>query len=76
MQLIVEPRLDGSATQWYAASAPSKLEGLVYGYLADEPGPTITPVPERDPDGLTLLARFDFGCAVKDYRFIYRSTGA
>ena len=76
MQLIVEPRLDGSATQWYAASAPSKVEGLVYGYLADEPGPTITPVPERDPDGLTLLARFDFGCAVKDYRFIYRSTGA
>jgi len=76
MQLIVEPRLDGSATQWYAASAPSKVEGLVYGYLADEPGPTITPVTERDPDGLTLLARFDFGCAVKDYRFIYRSTGA
>jgi len=76
MQLIVEPRLDGSAVQWYAASAPSKLEGLVYGYLADEPGPTITPVPERDPDGLTLLARFDFGCAVKDFRFIYRSSGS
>jgi ATP-dependent protease ClpP protease subunit len=76
MQLIVEPRLDGSATQWYAASAPSKVEGLVYGYLADEPGPTITPVPERDPDGVTLLARFDFGCAVKDYRFIYRSSGS
>jgi ATP-dependent protease ClpP protease subunit len=76
MQLIVEPRLDGSALQWYAASAPSKLEGLVYGYLADEPGPTITPVPERDPDGLTLLARFDFGCAVKDFRFIYRSSGS
>ena len=76
MQLIVEPRLDGSAVQWYAASAPSKVEGLVYGYLADEPGPTITSVPERDPDGLTLLARFDFGCAVKDYRFIYRSSGS
>ena len=76
MQLIVEPRLDGSAVQWYAASAPSKVEGLVYGYLADEPGPTITPVPERDPDGLTLLARFDFGCAVKDFRFIYRSSGS
>lgn len=75
MQLIVEPRLDGSAVQWYAASAPSKVEGIVYGYLADEPGPTITSVPERDPDGLTLLARFDFGCAVKDYRFVYRSSG-
>jgi ATP-dependent protease ClpP protease subunit len=76
MQLIVEPRLDGSAVQWYAASAPSKVEGLVYGYLADEPGPTVTTVPERDPDGVTLLARFDFGCAVKDYRFIYRSSGS
>jgi len=75
MQLIVEPRLDGSAVQWYATSGPSKVEGLVYGYLADEPGPTITSVPERDPDGLTLLARFDFGCAVKDFRFIYRSSG-
>lgn len=76
MQLIVEPRLDGSAAQWYVAAGPSKMDGLVYGYLADEPGPTITPgVTERDPDGLTILARFDFGCAVKDYRFIYRSSG-
>ena len=76
MQLIVEPRLDGSAVQWYAACAPSKVEGLVYGYLADEPGPTIVSVPERDPDGLTLLARFDFGCAVKDFRGFYRSSGS
>lgn len=75
-QLIVEPRLDGSATQWYAATAPSRVESLVYGYLADEPGPTITPVPERDPDGLTLLARFDFGTAIKDYRGWYRSSGS
>jgi ATP-dependent protease ClpP protease subunit len=75
MQLIVEPRLDGSSTQWYAAAGPNRIDGLVYGYLADEPGPTITPVPERDPDGITLLARTDFGCAVKDYRFIYQSSG-
>lgn len=75
MRLIVEPRLDGSATQWYVAAGPGRTDGIVYGYLADEPGPTITQVPERDPDGLTLLARFDFGCAVKDYRFIYRSSG-
>jgi ATP-dependent protease ClpP protease subunit len=75
MQLIVEPRLDGSATQWYAA-ATGQTDGLVYGYLADEPGPSITNVPERDPDGVTLLSRFDFGCAVTDYRFIYRSSGS
>ena len=75
MQLIVEPRLDGSAVQWYAAAGPSKVDGLVFGYLADEPGPSITPVPERDPDGLSILARFDFGAAVMNYRFIYRSSG-
>lgn len=75
MQLIVEPRLDGSATQWYAAVSPSRIEGITYGYLADEPGPAITPILERDPDGLTLLARFDFGCCVKDFRGFYRSSG-
>jgi hypothetical protein len=75
MQLIVEPRLDGSATQWYAAAAPGAVEGIVYGYLAGEEGPTVTTNEKRDPDGVELLARFDFGCAVKDYRFIYRSSG-
>jgi ATP-dependent protease ClpP protease subunit len=75
VELITEPRLDGSATQWYAAAAPRRIDGLVYGYLTDEPGPSITQVPERDPDGLSLLARFDFGAAVKDWRFIYRSSG-
>lgn len=75
MQLIVEPRLDGSAIQWYAAAAPGAVEGIVYGYLAGEEGPTVTTNEKRDPDGVELLARFDFGCAVKDYRFIYRSSG-
>lgn len=75
VQLIVEPRLDGSATQWYAAVAPGAIEGIVYGYLAGEEGPTITTTEERNPDGVELLARFDFGCAVKDFRFIYRSSG-
>lgn len=75
VQLIVEPRLDGSATQWYAAVAPSAVEGIVFGYLAGEEGPTITTTEERNPDGVELLARFDFGCAVKDFRFIYRSSG-
>jgi len=76
MNLIVEPRLDGSATQWYAAAGPTRTPGMVWGYLADEPGPTITSEPERDPDGLKLLARSDFGCAIEDFRFIYRSSGA
>jgi hypothetical protein len=79
LSLIVEPRLDGTGTpsvQWYTAAGPTKTPGMVWGYLADEPGPTITSEPERDPDGLKLLARSDFGCAIEDFRFIYRSSGA
>ncbi len=75
VQLIVEPRLDGSATQWYLAATPGQVEGIVYGYLAGEEGPTIVTNEKRDPDGVELLARFDFGCAVKDFRAFYRSSG-
>jgi hypothetical protein len=75
VQLITEPRLDGSATQWYLACSPTQVEGIVYGYLAGEEGPTIVTNEKRDPDGVEMLARFDFGAAVKDYRFIYRSSG-
>jgi hypothetical protein len=73
MQLIVEPRLDGDAAVWYLAASPGSVEGIVYGYLAGEEGPTVTTTEKRDPDGVELLARFDFGAAVKDYRGFYRS---
>ena len=73
IELIVEPRLDGAASIFYLAAAPTSVEGIVYGYLAGEEGPTVTTTEKRDPDGVELLARFDFGAAVKDYRFITRS---
>jgi hypothetical protein len=73
IELVVEPRLDGTPTVWYLAAAPTSVEGIVYGYLAGEEGPTVTTTEKRDPDGIELLARFDFGCAAKDYRFIARS---
>ncbi len=73
IELIVEPRLDGTPTVWYLAAAPTTVEGIVYGYLAGEEGPTVTTNERRDPDGVELLARFDFGTAVKDFRFIARS---
>jgi hypothetical protein len=74
--LLVEPRLDGSATTWYLATSPGAVEGIVYGYLAGEEGPTVTTTEKRDPDGVELLARFDFGCAVKDYRGFFRAAAA
>jgi len=73
MELIVEPRLDGAADVWYLATSPGAVEGIVYGYLAGEEGPTVTTTEKRDPDGVELLARFDFGAAVKDWRGFYRS---
>ena len=73
MELIVEPRLDGAADVWYLAVSPGAVEGIVYGYLAGEEGPTVTTNEKRDPDGVELLARFDFGAAVKDFRGFYRS---
>jgi hypothetical protein len=73
MELIVEPRLDGAADVFYLATSPGAVEGIVYGYLAGEEGPTVTTTEKRDPDGVELLARFDFGAAVKDFRGFYRS---
>jgi hypothetical protein len=73
MELIVEPRLDGAADVWYLAASPGAVQGIVYGYLAGEEGPTVTTSEKRDPDGIELLARFDFGTAVKDWRGFYRS---
>lgn len=76
VQLIVEPRLDGSATTWYLAASPGAVEGIVFGYLAGEEGPTVTTTEKRDPDGVELLARFDFGAAVKDFRGFFRAAAA
>jgi hypothetical protein len=73
MELIVEPRLDGEADVFYLAASPGSVEGIVYGYLAGEEGPTVTTTEKRDPDGVELQARFDFGAAVKDFRGFYRS---
>jgi hypothetical protein len=33
----------------------------------------VTTSEKRDPDGVELLARFDFGAAIKDFRGFYRS---
>jgi ATP-dependent protease ClpP protease subunit len=75
MQPIIEPRLDGSATQWYLVASPNRIPGIMFGYLEDEPGPNVTSETTRDPDGLKIMARLDFGCAIRDHRAFYRSSG-
>jgi len=77
VQLIVEPRLsDDSTAYWYLTSSPNRVEMITYGYLAGEAGPTITTTEKRDPDGVELLVRMDFGCTLSDYRGFVRSAGA
>lgn len=77
VQLIVEPRLsDNSTAKWYLTSSPNRVEMITYGYLAGEAGPTITTTEKRDPDGVELLVRMDFGCTLSDYRGFVRSAGA
>lgn len=77
VQLIVEPRLsDDSTSVWYLTSAPNRVEMITFGYLAGEAGPTITTTEKRDPDGVELLVRMDFGCTLSDFRGFVRSAGA
>jgi hypothetical protein len=77
VQLIVEPRLsDDSTANWYVTASPTQVEMITYGYLAGEEGPTITTTEERDPDGVELLVRMDFGCTLSDYRGFVRCAGS
>lgn len=76
VQLIVEPRLDDdSQSVWYLTSSPNRVEMISFGYLAGEVGPTITTTEKRDPDGVELLVRVDFGCTLSDFRGFVRADG-
>jgi phage head maturation protease len=76
LQMIVENRLsDDSAAMWYLAADPGRIEMIRFGYLDGEEGPNVTINQERDPDGVQMLVRMDFGCSMLDFRGFYRSTG-
>ena len=77
MEPIVEARLSADSTaMYYLAANPSRIDMLQFGYLAGEGGPTITTTEKRNPDGVEMLVRHDFYCALADHRGFYRSTGA
>ena len=77
VQLIVEPRLsDNSTAKWYLTASPNRIEMIKYGYLAGQAGPFIQTGQLRNPDGVELIVRMDFGCALGDYRGFVRSAGA
>ena len=75
-QIIKENRLAArSATQWYLAANPGTIDMIRFGYLDGQEGPEITLTEKRNPDGLELLVREDFGAHVMDWKGFYRSTG-
>ena len=75
-QIIKENRLAArSATQWYLAANPGAIDMIRFGYLDGQEGPEITLTEKRNPDGLELLVREDFGAHAMDWKGFYRSTG-
>lgn len=74
--LIVEPRLDdNSELAYYVTGSPEQIDMIAHGYLAGEVGPQVETVNERDPDGVCIYARLDFGCTLLNHRGFYKSTG-
>ena len=76
MGLIVEPRLDDDSEQkFYVAANTNQIDMIAVGSLEGEAGPQVETVNERDPDGVTIYARLDFGTTLLNHRGFYRSTG-
>lgn len=75
--LIVEPRLDAnSATAWYIACAPSRIDTIEYAYLSGNEGVYIETEQGFDVDGMKIKARMDFGAGVIDFRGLFKNAGA
>jgi len=76
MGLIVEPRLDDDSEQkFYVTANPNQIDMIAVGSLEGEAGPQVETVNERDPDGVTIYARLDFGTTLLNHRGFFRSTG-
>ena len=77
LELVVDPRLDAvSATAWYLATDPGRVETIQYAYLEDAAGPEVIVREGFEVDGLELKGRLDFGAGVLDWRGLYRANGA
>lgn len=77
LELVVDPRLDAvSATAWYIAADPGRIDTIEYSYLESEQGPQIDMRQGFEVDGLEMKVRLDFGAGVLDYRGLYKNVGA
>jgi len=75
MNLVVEPRLNAvSEKSWYGFS--NMMDSFEYAYLAGEEGLYTEVKQSTDIDGITILARHDFGAGIIDERGMYKNAGA
>lgn len=76
LQFIYEPRIsDVSATAWFGGSNNPAAKHISYAHLNGYEAPTITQVPQADPDGISFACRHFFGAGIDD-RYLIKSTGA
>lgn len=73
LQLLVEPRLEGTA--WYLAAAPGLVDGLALANLEGEEQPVIEVKEGWDVDGMEMKCRLDAGAGWIDHRGWIKSTG-
>jgi ATP-dependent protease ClpP protease subunit len=77
LTLIADPRLDDdSATAWYLAADPQRIEGILRAYLAGEDRPYLEANTEFKVDAVSHKVRLDFAAGISDYRALYKNPGA
>lgn len=73
---IIEPRLDDfSATAWFMASAPGRVDTVEYCYLGGEEGVQISSRQGWEVDGIEIKARLDFAAKAIDHRGMFKNAG-
>jgi hypothetical protein len=77
LQLIVEPRLDAnSATAWYMAAQPGRVDTIEYCYLEGAEGVYTETKMGWEVDGMEIKVRHDFAAKAIDFRGLYKNNGA
>lgn len=73
LSLIVEPRITND--DWWIFADPSRIAGMVYGYLASAQGVQIQRAEAWDTLGMKYRAYLDFGAGWTDWRAAYYNAG-
>ncbi|MDH7453573.1 Clp protease ClpP [Luteimonas composti] len=73
---ITEPRLhDGSATAWYGAADPSRVDTIEYAYLEGHEGVFTETRQGFEVDGVQVKCRHVFGAKAIDWRGLFKNAG-